>query len=89
MDAVFSRENHLTQHGVHISNPHLRNFQSFLKSGMLLVKITDKNLGLAVITKDWYREEVQKYLCNQKTYFKCNDFMPDPSLQEILNIIRY
>ncbi|POS83976.1 hypothetical protein EPUL_003990, partial [Erysiphe pulchra] len=33
-----------------------------------LVKVTDKNLGLAVITKSWYRKECEIHLSNQKAY---------------------
>lgn len=43
---------------------------TFLQSSMLLVKLTDKNLGLAVFTKDWYNAEVLKHLNDSSTYEK-------------------
>ena len=46
--------------------------------------MTDKNLGLAVLIKDWYQAECQKYLGNMKTYFKIHNYNPTYSLQEIL-----
>jgi len=43
--------------------------QRFLKDNMLLVKLTDKNLGLAVFTKEWYISEVTKMLTEGDTYY--------------------
>lgn len=43
--------------------------QRFLKDNSLLVKLTDKNLGLAVFTKEWYISEVTKMLAEGDTYY--------------------
>jgi len=42
--------------------------QDFLVSNRLLVKLTDKNLGIAVFPADWYTHEVMKMLADGKTY---------------------
>lgn len=42
--------------------------QRFLKDNALLVKLTDKNLGLAVFPRNWYISEVMKMLTEGDTY---------------------
>lgn len=49
-------------------NPDIKSLRDFLQDGQFLVKITDKNLGLAVITKDWYSKECELHLSNKKAY---------------------
>lgn len=44
--------------------------QDFLTSNQLLVKLTDKNLGIAVFPKEWYVEENMKMLQDTRTYKK-------------------
>lgn len=88
-DAGLSWARHLNHSGSHRSNIDWRNVQSFLESSMLLVKMTDKNLGLAVLTRDWYRAECQKHLGNVKTYSKIHNYNPTYSLQEILYTVRH
>jgi hypothetical protein len=48
-------------------NPELSTLRSFLEEKQYLVKITDKNLGLAVVSKEWYVTECFKHL-SQETY---------------------
>ncbi|KAI7772861.1 hypothetical protein LA080_016316 [Diaporthe eres] len=49
-------------------NPDLARIHDLLRSSQFLVKITDKNLGLAVVEKNWYISEVSKMLSDSKTY---------------------
>jgi hypothetical protein len=42
--------------------------QRFLQDNALLVKLTDKNLGLAVFPREWYISEVMKMLTEGDTY---------------------
>ena len=88
-DAVFLQARHLNQSGFHRSNVDWRAVQSFLESSMLLVKLTDKNLGIAVITRDWYRAECHRHLSNLKTYAKVYNYNPVYSLQETLYTVRH
>jgi hypothetical protein len=44
--------------------------QQYLESHDLLVKLTDKNLGLAVFQKEWYVREIEKMLADEDTYLK-------------------
>jgi len=49
-------------------NPDLNRIQEFLRSSQSLVKLTDKNLGLAVVTKEWYLNQCRKMLSDESTY---------------------
>ena len=51
---------------------------------MLLVKLTDKNFGIAVITKDWYQNKYHQDLSNIKTYIKIDNYNLVYSLQKTL-----
>lgn len=42
--------------------------RDFMLSENLLLKITDKNLGPALITKEWYEREVHKHLEDRSVY---------------------
>ncbi|KAG7082788.1 reverse transcriptase [Colletotrichum scovillei] len=53
------------------SNPDLAQIHEFLRSSQFLVKLTDKNLGLAVIAKDWYMPRVKDML-SADCYCKIN-----------------
>jgi len=44
--------------------------QDYLEENQLLVKLTDKNLGLAAFPKQWYIEEIHKMLADSQTYLK-------------------
>jgi hypothetical protein len=67
-DALFAEIARLQPSTTHMSNPDMRHAQSFLQSRKLLVKLTDKNLGLAVLSKEWYHHECIKHLGNRKVY---------------------
>ncbi|OAQ57234.1 reverse transcriptase (RNA-dependent DNA polymerase) domain-containing protein [Pochonia chlamydosporia 170] len=47
--------------------------QQFLNDNDLLVKLTDKNLGLAVFQKEWYIQEIHKMLGSNKAYKIASD----------------
>jgi hypothetical protein len=49
-------------------NPGLTKINDFLRQSQSLVKITDKNLGVAVLAKDWYLEQCERHLRDRKTY---------------------
>lgn len=49
-----------------------KSISNFLCGNRYLLKITDKNLGLAVITVDWYKEQIQVHLSNPKAYLVSN-----------------
>lgn len=50
------------------SHPRRRFVRDFMQSEQLLLKITDKNLGPALIRKDWYEHQVQIHLQNKNVY---------------------
>ncbi|EKD16963.1 hypothetical protein MBM_04540 [Drepanopeziza brunnea f. sp. 'multigermtubi' MB_m1] len=56
-------------------NPNLRDLKQYLTEKNYLVKITDKNLGLSVISLDWYKEQVAIHMSNTKAYTLL-DFIP-------------
>lgn len=62
----------------------MRTAQSFLQLRMLLIKLTDKNLGIACLLQDWYLAECVKHL-QFKNYFKYED-VPDTTelLEDVL-----
>jgi hypothetical protein len=49
-------------------NPGLAKINDFLRQSQSLVKITDKNLGVAVLAKDWYLERCGRHLSDRRTY---------------------
>lgn len=67
-DLLFNQTAVLNPTTLHVSNPDVRLLQSFLQSSSLLVKITDKNLGLAVLKREWYVDQVNAMLADQSTY---------------------
>jgi len=44
--------------------------RSFLESEEILLKLTDKNLGLAALTKSWYSSQMEKLLSDRTVYSK-------------------
>lgn len=83
-DALLKQVAHLNLNRAHAPNPDLRTAQSFLQSRMLLIKLTDKNLGIACLSRDWYLAECVKHL-QSKNYFKYED-APDTTelLEDVL-----
>jgi len=71
-DLLFEKTAALNPSQLHRSNPDLRSIFDFLQSSNLLLKITDKNLGLAAISKPWYEENCLKLLSDQDTYDECS-----------------
>jgi hypothetical protein len=67
-DLLFERTAALNPADTHMSNPDVRSIKDFLQSSELLLKITDKNLGLAAISKPWYLEECKRMLADETTY---------------------
>jgi hypothetical protein len=67
-ELLFSQTAHLNPSDTHRSNPNLQQLRDFLQSNLYLVKITDKNLGLAVLSKDWYITQCQAMLADMSTY---------------------
>lgn len=55
-----------------LPNLETNSLRNFLCGNRYLIKITDKNLGLAVITQDWYIEQVDKHLSNTNAYLNVN-----------------
>lgn len=52
------------------SNPDLTRIHELLRHEQFLVKLTDKNLGLAVVEKNWYIRNCRKMLSDHTTYRK-------------------
>ena len=67
-DLLLSQASALPPSEVHRSNPDLRLLKSFLQSSDLLVKPTDKNLGIAVLARSWYHTEMSRMLEDSSTY---------------------
>lgn len=51
-----------------LANPNIGRLLRFLRDERYLVKITDKNLGLAVVTKEWYDDQCRLHLGNAAAY---------------------
>jgi hypothetical protein len=68
-DLLFTQTADLNPQEAHMSNPDIRELRSFLQSSSLLVKITDKNLGLAVLPKEWYISQINAMLADMSTYY--------------------
>lgn len=67
-DLLFERIAALNLSRGHRSNPDLRQLRSFLELNNILLKITDKNLGIAAISKDWYLDHCARLLSDASTY---------------------
>jgi hypothetical protein len=52
----------------HRLNPNLQELKQYLTQMNFLVKITDKNLGLSVVSLDWYRKQCLLHLSNTAAY---------------------
>lgn len=72
-DLLFERTAALPLEENHKSNPDLRYISSFLKSNSLLVKLTDKNLGVAIISKPWYQQQCINMLSDGLTYMALSE----------------
>lgn len=72
-ELLFNRTALLNPHDTHASNPDVRSLFTFLQSSSLLVKVTDKNLGLAVLSKEWYIEQCRALLADMTTYESISD----------------
>lgn len=59
-------------------NPEVKTLCQYLREKQYLVKITDKNLGLAVVTRQWYMEQCLKHLSQQNAYEES-----EPSLEDL------
>ncbi|KAI0993211.1 hypothetical protein K3495_g14973, partial [Podosphaera aphanis] len=51
-----------------LQNPDMISLCSFLKTSQFLVNVTDKNLGLAVMSKSWYNQQLKEHLSNPVAY---------------------
>ena len=89
MEVVASQLRSLNPNDAHRSNLNWTKVQEFLKSRDLLVKLTDKNLGLAVFTVDWYRERVyDDQFCDGRTYrIDYRDNVPQMCLAEVMTAV--
>ena len=67
-DFLLSQAAALNLPAAHKSNPDLRSIHNFLHENHLLVKITDKNLGLSIMSKDWYNQQCELLLSDESTY---------------------
>lgn len=90
-DLLFEKTAALNPSLAHRSNPDLRSIFEFLQSSQLLLKITDKNLGLAAISKPWYEEQCMHLLSDEKTYDRITledlHWYQHEALQRILKIV--
>jgi hypothetical protein len=66
-------------------NPNVSNVRSFLDEKKYLVKITDKNLGLSVISLSWYLDQCKTHLSNSIAYRK--EMINLSQLQKDLDLI--
>lgn len=55
-------------HKAYEHNPETKHLRQFLQDASYLVKITDKNLGLAVVTKEWYMNQTHLHLADANAY---------------------
>ena len=91
MKVVASQLRSLNQNDTHRSNPNWTKVQEFLQSRSLLVKLTDKNLGLAVFTVEWYRERVyDDHLSDNLTYrMDYRDDVPEVCYAKVMNAVEH
>lgn len=66
----------------YLLNPETKNLCRNLRQKQYLVKITDKNLGLAVVSHDWYDEQCLKHLSQVDAYQAVND----PPMDELIEV---
>lgn len=69
-DLLFSQTADLHLSMLRRSNPDLSMIKEFLQKEKFLVKLTDKNLGLAVVEKTWYVEQCENMLRDELVYTK-------------------
>ena len=90
-DLLFNQTADLNLSTLHQSNPDLRALQDFLEMNSFLVKITDKNLGLAVLSKPWYDDQCLFMLSDASTYeqvsFEDVNFYRTAALERIDQIV--
>jgi len=68
-------------------NPGLTKINDFLRQSQSLVKITDKNLGVAVLAKDWYLDRCLKHLGDRRTYALFDaDLLPELRAEVLENV---
>lgn len=72
------------------SKPNLNSSKlcTFLRGNRYLIKITDKNLGLSVVTADWYMEQVEKHLSNRNAYTPIHEFDKTSLFEEFETLLR-
>ena len=58
----------LVAHSESLSWDKLAELQSYLRSEKILVKTTDKNLGVAVVKLDWYVDQCMRHLSNTRIF---------------------
>lgn len=67
-DLLFERTAALPPSSDHRPNPDLRRLRSFIESNDILMKITDKNLGVAAMNRTWYIHQCERLLEDASTY---------------------
>jgi hypothetical protein len=66
-----------------VSAESMRILRDFLAKGRVVIKPSDKNLGIAVLPLDWYVSECERQLADSSTYRLCD--IDTPSLIEALH----
>lgn len=86
--ALLSQASLLPSRSYHL-NPETSSLCTYLREKQYLVKITDKNLGLAVVSSDWYMNQCDAHL-SQANAYELIEHVPYDDLNEqfrkILNI---
>jgi len=73
----------------YLLNPEISPLCQYLREKSYLVKITDKNLGLSVVSKDWYLDQCEKHL-QQAHAYRALAHVPYSDLDEqFQNLKRY
>lgn len=65
------------------NNDEYQILQNILKDNSIVVTSSDKNLGLSIVDRSWYNNEIQRQLSDSSTYVK-----KEPNLPEIRNLLR-
>ena len=90
MQAALFRQVSALPHKAFQRNPETKRLKEFLGEKKYLVKITDKNLGLAIVTEDWYNLHCEEHLRNAVAYQKQQVFSAEDLLvsfkEEIHNL---
>jgi hypothetical protein len=68
MEAALLRQVSALPRKSYLRNPDTKVIKDFLTRSNYLVKITDKNLGLAVVTHTWYMNQCHAHLANTRAY---------------------